>query len=328
MTLKSLSELEEAAQAFSSSKCLYGTQGNCTITPIVTTAMKHYVERLLAAKREASNPKMTTQPEEAETPEGPARYSKVMTPEEAVATLVPEYSPSLWVGGMHMHNVPMALVRECIRQGRRFETFYAGPSSSIAAELLIGAGSVDRVVCAYIGFEHLGLAPVFRRVAESGSGTPSVVDADAGSLTMALQAGAWGQQFATLPRGIETTSLPASSPDFYRSVTDPFTGDSVFALQAIRPSVALIHCQQADDFGNGIFKGSHFEDHLLAIASERVIMQVEGLVDNSQVLKYPAQTVTNRQGLCLIPLSSFCDVGRMVEKDYTSAHFGVIPRFD
>src|SRR5438105_4678208 len=130
--------------------------------------------------------------EEAEEIE---RTSKVMNLAEAVERLVPDRSPSLWVGGMHMHNVPMALVRECIRQGKRFETLYAGPSVSLAAELLIGAGLVDRVLCSYIGFEHLGLAPVFRRIAESGAERPEIVDVDGGSLTLALQAGAWGQPF-------------------------------------------------------------------------------------------------------------------------------------
>src|SRR5438552_16822031 len=99
---------------------------------------------------------------------GQARKSKLLPAEEAVSSLVPDRAESLWVGGMHMHNVPMALVRECIRQGKRFETFYAGPSSSLAAELLIGSGLVERVVVGYIGFEHIGLAPVFRRTVESG----------------------------------------------------------------------------------------------------------------------------------------------------------------
>ena len=140
-----------------------------------------------------------------------------MTPEEAVAQLIPDRSPSLWVGGMHMHNVPMALVRPLVRQGKRFDTLYAGPSASLAAELLIGAGLVDRVVVSYIGYEHLGLAPVFRRVAESGAITPEIVDVDGGSLTLALQAGAWGQPFAVLPPGIENTSLEQASPEFLQA---------------------------------------------------------------------------------------------------------------
>src|SRR5438105_2147 len=124
------------------------------------------------------------------------RRSKAMSLEEAVSSLVPDRSESLWVGGMHMHNVPMALVRECIRQGKRFETLYAGPSTSLASELLMGAALVENVICSYIGFEHLGLAPVFRRIAQSGSKKPRIADVDGGTLIMALQAGAWGQPFA------------------------------------------------------------------------------------------------------------------------------------
>ena len=71
------------------------------------------------------------------SPSEAARKSKVLTAEEAVSELIPDRSPTLWVGGMHMHNVPMALLRECIRQGKRFETLYAGPSVSLPADLLL-----------------------------------------------------------------------------------------------------------------------------------------------------------------------------------------------
>lgn len=230
------------------------------------------------------------QPANLQATSQPTRRSKVLPPEEAVSTLIPEHSPSLWIGGMHMHNAPMALVRECIRQRRRFDTLYAGPSVSLAAELLMGAGLVERVVCSYVGFEHLGLAPVFRRIAESGAASPQIVDVEGGSLTLSLEAGAWGLSFAPLPPSLENTGLPKASPDFYKTVKDPFTGKRYLAVQAIRPSVALIHCQQADEFGNGIFKGSPFCDRLIAFAADTVLMQVESIIDNNQVLKYPAQT--------------------------------------
>ncbi|MEO6457380.1 MAG: CoA-transferase [Chloroflexia bacterium] len=217
------------------------------------------------------------------------RTTKALDIETAVSTLVPDVTESLWVGGMHMHNVPMALVRECIRQGKRFKTLYAAPSASLAADLLIGAGLVDHVVCGYIGFEHLGLAPAFRRAAEEDASI-QITEADSGSLVLALQAGAWGQPFAVLPPGIEQTSLVKQSPSFYRQVEDPFNGTARFVVEAVRPTLALIHCQQADQFGNGIFKGSRFADRFLGLAADRVIMQVEGLVDNGQVLKYPLQT--------------------------------------
>lgn len=226
----------------------------------------------------------------------PTRKSKVTSVEEAVSAFVPDVSESLWVGGMHMHNVPMALIRECLRQGKRFETLYAGPSTSMAADLLIGSGLVERVVCGYIGYEHMGLAPVFRRAVEArsdggeGLRLREVVEADSGSMVLALQAGASGQPFAALPSGLELTSLPAASPSFYRRVQDPFTGAETFAVEAVRPSVALIHCQQADEYGNGIFKGSPFTDRLLALAARTTLMQVEQVIDNDQVIKYPGQT--------------------------------------
>lgn len=217
------------------------------------------------------------------------RSSQIKEPGEAISSL-PDRSESLWVGGMHMHNVPMALVRECIRQGKRFETLYAGPSSSLAAELLLGAGLVEQVLVGYIGYEHLGLGPVFRRLAEGSHPGLEIIEVDSGSLVLGLQGGAWGLPFVPLPRGLELTSLPEASPHFYRRVTDPYREDTYYAVPAIRPSVALVHCQQSDEFGNGLFKGSQFIDRLLTLAADTVLMQVEGLVDNNQILKYPLQT--------------------------------------
>lgn len=240
------------------------------------------------------------------SPMATERASKVTDLEQAVATYVPDRCESLWVGGMHMHNVPMALVRECIRQRKQFETFYAGPSSSLAAELLIGAGLVERVIVGYIGFEHLGPGPVFRRLAEKGSAI-EFVEAEPGSMLLGLQAGMAGQPFAPLPRGLEDTSLLKSSPSFYKSVTDPFTGEMFPAVEAIKPSVALIHCQQSDDYGNGIYKGSPFSDHLLALAADTILLQVEGLVSNDQILRYPLQTgIPSMRVSAVVPVTFGC----------------------
>jgi glutaconate CoA-transferase subunit A len=191
---------------------------------------------------------------------------------------------------MHMHNVPMALVRECIRQNKRFGTLYAGPSSSLAADLLIGAGLVDTLVVGYIGFEHLGFAPAFRRAAIRNAPPVEIIDVDSGSMLLGLQAGAAGQPFAALPPGIERTDLPSASPGFFKSVHDPFTGDLSYCVPAIRPTVALLHAQQADEFGNAVYKGSAFTDRLAAMSSATTLLQVEGLLTNDQVIRAPQQT--------------------------------------
>ena len=56
----------------------------------------------------------------------PHRKTKVVSLAEAVATWV-EPSCCLAVGGMHMHNNPMALVREIIRQRIPIDTLITSP---------------------------------------------------------------------------------------------------------------------------------------------------------------------------------------------------------
>ena len=62
----------------------------------------------------------------------------------------------------------MALVRELIRRNKRNLRLVPAPGS-IAPDMLIGAGCVAETGCVFISFEQFGLAPHFRRAAESGS---------------------------------------------------------------------------------------------------------------------------------------------------------------
>jgi glutaconate CoA-transferase subunit A len=208
----------------------------------------------------------------------------------AIAQFVPPSVPSLVVGGMHLHNMPMALVRELIRQraGRQIDLLLAGPAQGLAADLLIGAGLVRAALVSYIGFEHLGLAPAFRRAAETGA--LDVQDVEAFGLLEAIRAGGAGLPGALLPARLGRTDLPRRNPAFYRPRPDPFTDETVYAVPALRPTVALLHCQEADAYGNGIFKGAAFADRLFALAADTVILQVERLVDHAQILRAP-QTV-------------------------------------
>ncbi|MDQ1482755.1 MAG: glutaconate CoA-transferase, subunit, partial [Actinomycetota bacterium] len=95
--------------------------------------------------------------------------SKVFSLSEAVERHVPDGVGLLSVGGMHLHNNPMALVREVVRQGRAIRRLLTSPCGALNADLLVGAGLVEEIATSYVGFEHLGLAPCFRRAVESGS---------------------------------------------------------------------------------------------------------------------------------------------------------------
>ncbi len=199
---------------------------------------------------------------------------------EAVQRFLPP-DRAVAVGGMHMHNAPMALIREAVRKGVRIGTLMTSPSASIQADLPIAAGLVREVLCSYIGFEHLGLAPAFRRMAESGQ--LRVREADEAFIVFAFRAGAAGVPFLPLPEGVGDTDVPRLNPEDYRTATDPFTGKAVTCVRALQPDVALVHCQKADAFGNGIFEGSVFTDLDMAKAARAVVVQCEEVVPEEYV---------------------------------------------
>ncbi|HEX9099828.1 MAG TPA: CoA-transferase, partial [Candidatus Dormibacteraeota bacterium] len=207
----------------------------------------------------------------------------------AIEELVPEGAGLLAVGGMHMHNNPMELVRELVRQRRGVHRMLTSPSASLAADLLIGAGLVDEVATAYIGFEHLGLAPAYRRAAESG--TVTVLELCEAAIVHGLYAGAGGLPFIALPAGLELSDVSSANPEHFRTITDPFTGHRVLAGAPLRPDVALIHALAADAHGNVFFAGAHFTDRLMAMAAKTVIVQVERLAEAGEIAAQPAESV-------------------------------------
>ncbi len=208
---------------------------------------------------------------------------------EAIEGLVPEGTHLLAVGGMHTHNNPMELVRELVRRRRGVRRLLTSPSASLAADLLIGAGLVNEVATAYIGFEHLGLAPAYRRAAESGAVT--VLELCEAAIVHGLYAGAGGLPFIALPPGLELSDVSSANPEHFRTVADPFTGERVLLAAPLRPDVALIHALAADERGNVLFAGAHFTDRLMAMAAKTVIVQVERMAEAGEITAQPAESV-------------------------------------
>jgi glutaconate CoA-transferase, subunit A len=89
---------------------------------------------------------------------------KVCSLAEAVARIPAGAVVAL--GGNTFHRAPAAAVHELIRQGRRVDLVKSAGAYEV--DVLVGAGLVDRVQAAYVGFETLGLAPRYRRAIEAG----------------------------------------------------------------------------------------------------------------------------------------------------------------
>lgn len=210
------------------------------------------------------------------------RKEKVMEASEAVEKFVGD-GCMLGVGGMHMHNNAMAVIREIIKQKKKIGSLVTSPSACTNADMLIGAGLVEEIYNSYVGFEHLGLAPNFRKFAESGR--LKVRECDEAFSVYSLRGGASSLPFHPLPKGLETTSIPRLNPDDYKMTKDPFTGEEVMCIKSIQPDVAVVHCQKADAYGNAIFEGSKFTDFDMIKASDKVILQVEEVVPKEYVLQ-------------------------------------------
>uniref|UniRef100_UPI000B2E1CC3 CoA-transferase n=1 Tax=Clostridium sp. NkU-1 TaxID=1095009 RepID=UPI000B2E1CC3 len=69
--------------------------------------------------------------------------------------------------------------------------------------------------------------------------------------------------------------------DYFIRIEDPFTKEPVTVVKAIRPDVAVIHVQEADEEGNARITGPLFEDVLFSRAAKRVFLTAENIVHGS-----------------------------------------------
>lgn len=214
--------------------------------------------------------------------------SKLLSVPEAVERYVHDGVGLLSVGGMHLHNNPMSLVREVVRQRPTIRRLLTSPCGALNADLLVGAGLVQEIATSYVGFEHLGLAPCFRRAAESG--TIRILECDEAYITHGLYAGAGGLPFIALPAGLETSDVPKVNQESYAMTTDPFTGGQVLVGAPLLPDVALVHASVADSRGNAVFGGAHFVDRLMVQAAKTVLLQVERVVSTEEIARHPVGT--------------------------------------
>jgi glutaconate CoA-transferase, subunit A len=184
---------------------------------------------------------------------------------------------------------PMALVREVIRRGRRGLTVI---DSGLSLDLLIAAGCVGKVVSYYAGGGFgVPVAPSFRRAVERDE--VEVWECEEGILTAGLQAAA--QMLPFLPwRGGVGTSLPEVNPDL-RVITDPIEGQTLLAVPAIRPDVAILHAAHADAYGNvQHVAGPGWLDLFLHRAADWTVVQVEKVIANETVRADPWATTIAR----------------------------------
>ena len=104
-----------------------------------------------------------------------------------------------------------------------------------------------------------------------------------------MSAGAAKLPFWTL-RDYMGTDLPRANPRI-KTVTCPYTGEILATVPALNPDVTIIHAQRADAQGNTQVWGLLGVQREAAFASERVIVVVEELVEESLIRSDPNRTL-------------------------------------
>jgi glutaconate CoA-transferase, subunit A len=176
--------------------------------------------------------------------------------------------------------VAMAATRALIRRGVKNLHLLTVPTSSLQADLLIGAGAVALIETSAVGFGEMGMAPRFSAAIRDG--TVKIKDATCPAIHAALRATEMGNPFAPL-RGIIGSDILAQRPD-WRVIDNPFgEQDPIVVLPALRPDIALFHAPMADQLGN-VWAGRRRDLFTMAHAASKSIATVERLYDGNLLL--------------------------------------------
>ena len=197
---------------------------------------------------------------------------------EAIRRFVPDGS-TVALGLSLEPLIPFAAGHEMIRQQRR-DLELVGPISDALFDQLIGAGCVRRVTAAWVGNVSEGLGHALRRACEEEIPRAlEVRDHSNFSISLALWAAAWS--VPSLP----TRTLLGS--DILRTNPALVATDELVHVQAVRPDVAIVHVQRADEIGRAHAWGPLGVTEEAGLAAGHVIITCEELVDSSVTLSDP-----------------------------------------
>ncbi len=212
--------------------------------------------------------------------------SKLLSLSEAIDCFVPD--ESCVVAGTTLETaIPFAAGHEIIRQGKRNLTLI-GPISDMLFDQIIGAGCVKKIRAAWVGNVITGSGYCLRRGVEKG--TVEIEDHSNLTMAMALKAGAMGVPFMPTRTGLGSDLFKTNSG--LKTVTCPFTGDTLTAVAAIIPDVAIIHVQRADSHGNVHVWGNLGVTREACMASRHIIITAEKIVSRKIIERDPNRVIT------------------------------------
>lgn len=175
------------------------------------------------------------------------------------------------------HLIPFAAGHEIIRQNITDLTLIR-MTPDLLYDQMIGSGIARKLVFSWGGNPGVGSLHRLRDAVEHGWPRPLDIEEHSHSaMAHAYAAGAAGMPAAFF-RGYLGSDLPRVNPNI-RTIPCPFTGETLTAVPALRPDVAIIHAQKADRAGNVLIEGIIGVQKEAVLAAARNVVTVEEVVE-------------------------------------------------
>ena len=207
--------------------------------------------------------------------DGGRDLAELVSLSEAIRELVHDGTTIALEGFSHL--VPFAAGHEIIRQRpKELEIIRMVPD--LIVDRMIGAGLVAKLTFSWGGNPGVGSLHRFRDAVENS--WPRAIALDEHShagLANRFVAAASGLPFAVM-RGYAGTGLLEHTKSI-RRIECPFTGETLAAVPAIEPDVAIVHAQQADREGNVQLWGLVGVQKEAVLSARRSLVTVEEIVD-------------------------------------------------
>jgi len=234
---------------------------------------------------------------------------KLTSLSDAIANYVKDGDILYAAGFTHM--IPFAAGHEIIRQGIEDLTL-ARATPDLIYDQIIAAGLARKIIFSYMGNPGVGSLRAARKSIETGE--LEWEEYSHFGMISRLQAGATGIPF--MPMNATAASNLAEANPLYAIVHDPYSGEEIPVVPALKPDIAIVHVQRADLDGNAHIWGIIGEQKEAAFASKRVILTAEEIVDEQVIRSDPNRT--------LIPgfiVDAVCHVPFCAHPSYTQGYY-------
>jgi len=204
--------------------------------------------------------------------------------EDAVARV--KDGDHLAIGGCLYSRTPLALVWALLRR-RPTNLTLSRNLMCYEGEWGMVSGAVSKVVTSWMGIGlPWGLSRIQREFVEAGR-----VEFEEWShlgLGLRYRAAAMGVPFlpALTMLGSDLMGVGGS-----KTIECPYTGETLHAVPALFPEVALLHVQRADRLGNCQIDGYPHMDGDIARAAATVLVTAEEIVSEDEIRRHPDRTV-------------------------------------